>query len=479
MAPSKDKKSKNKEKLHEKRDESDPGLDIDDTTTTTTTGETTTTHGSNVGDITRQDAIQLGIIAFYDHGGQLGTVHAGRLPDTIAYSSLKNTQPVCLSGITSSFNQNPNKMDYRRDSQMPTSPRVRWMVRLMCVLSVGWLLLWYGLCIGPACRPSMPEEAIQDDRTGRQYLVYDCSSAPCGGWADRLEGITSTYLIALATGRSFHINITYPIDIRGFLQQNEVNWEIDQLKLLNKSTRFYSYMDNRNFCRSLTNIDFDHNHPEDVVRLRMNAIGSYYLNQNTKYKQQLLPFLNKSLASTFSTIHRRLFRFSEELNTRLSAFMNIKLNQGKNLVCVQIRIGSAVEKRSYVSISDLKPFWEFIKTRITQDGDVRIFVATDSEAVVKESLRRFGWRVLTVEGHADHIDKSDRKDVAGGFWKTLTDFYALEMCDTLVLSIWSSFGRLPAFLRGRDDGLYVFQNHQIQRTSLKDIEDEYLQRVVL
>ena len=59
-----------------------------------------------------------------------------------------------------------------------------------------------------------------------KYIQYECNvpHKVCGGWADRLKGIMSTYALSMILNRSFLLQITQPCYIETLLQPNQINW---------------------------------------------------------------------------------------------------------------------------------------------------------------------------------------------------------------------------------------------------------------
>ena len=74
--------------------------------------------------------------------------------------------------------------------------------------------------------------------TRPKYIKYECLKINrlCGGWADRLKGIISTYALSLIMNRTFVMKITQPCHINAILQPNEINW--DQEPPIRKEYKF-------------------------------------------------------------------------------------------------------------------------------------------------------------------------------------------------------------------------------------------------
>ena len=60
--------------------------------------------------------------------------------------------------------------------------------------------------------------------SSNQILTYYCAK-DCGGWGDRLRGITSTYILAVLLRRRFLIDMQYPCHLSNFLTPNLIDWQ--------------------------------------------------------------------------------------------------------------------------------------------------------------------------------------------------------------------------------------------------------------
>ena len=79
----------------------------------------------------------------------------------------------------------------------------------------------------------------------KKTVIYECYGG-CGGWADRLKGIMSSYAWSLITDRYFIIHHSKPCQLTEFLLPNEYNWNIGFI--INSTNSFYyETIDNENF----------------------------------------------------------------------------------------------------------------------------------------------------------------------------------------------------------------------------------------
>ena len=114
-----------------------------------------------------------------------------------------------------------------------------------------------------------------------KYLVYDCISTDpkyeCGGYGNRLHGITVLLMFAMFTKHVFLIQMTHPTDINMYLQPNAIQWNFTlpgELKsryidLFNKDNFYANF---KTFESTLFSDD-----EYDVIRVRINFGLFYYL----------------------------------------------------------------------------------------------------------------------------------------------------------------------------------------------------------
>ena len=69
-----------------------------------------------------------------------------------------------------------------------------------------------------------------------KFLVFSCNN--CGGWADRLKGLLSSYALALLLNRTFIIDIHQPCRISKLIDPNMVDWDQKLPDKINDTEKF-------------------------------------------------------------------------------------------------------------------------------------------------------------------------------------------------------------------------------------------------
>ena len=75
---------------------------------------------------------------------------------------------------------------------------------------------------------------------------------------------------------------------------------------------------------------------------------------------------------------------------------------------------------------------------------------------------KFPETFLETTGPITHVDKYKGQDACAGFGHAIVDQLLLSTCDVLVISE-SGLGKIAAFLRNSDDGLYLFHDSKISK----------------
>ncbi|CAF1140716.1 unnamed protein product [Rotaria sordida] len=312
---------------------------------------------------------------------------------------------------------------------------------------------------------------IQSSST--KTFTYFCSKF-CGGWGDRLRGITSAYILAVLLQRRFVIDMQYPCNLTNFLLPNLIDWKpiyrIHQQKNSLKLDIMYSkyadkvisHMATDNLTQIWLNYDnifFTTNNDLISIVLKnpfFKLIKSQInIQSNESTQQELFPFLFEFLFKPTSIIINKI----DELFLKSSLYFN------QSIICMHIRIGQSLTLRNDKKLpfrqSIVHDMLEFIDKNLT-DSYSSIFVTSDSYQIQQDIYKHYGNnRLLSVSGPIIHIDRLNTKMESNetlyhGFVKVISDFYFLGECDTLLrprsgFSEWAGRRRLKEY-----SNLYIY-----------------------
>lgn len=300
---------------------------------------------------------------------------------------------------------------------------------------------------------------------GKKYLIYRCMGGIgvsfCSGLGNREIGIVASYLLASATNRTFGVIMKHPCDMNRFLVPNTYNWTITLKQIQNLTSSSLSVRNNRKFTNSLTKIDFNRIYPQDVVYILNNQEYHLQLFQNKLYRKNLewARRLPKNLI--YRTILNKLFKLHPNVEKKKVAFLKMaRPSLQSKLMCAQVRMGKNPsipwDNRPMNTMKNVENLWNFFDEK---DNASKIFITTDSSAVIRSAKKRFNNRFVTTDGPIIHIDKAYRGSPCSGMEKLILDQMILKDCDTLVVSS-SSFGRIPAYWRNKGS-IFLFRGGKV------------------
>lgn len=295
------------------------------------------------------------------------------------------------------------------------------------------------------------------NRTITYYCVKNC-----GGWGDRLRGITSTYILALCLRRRFLIDMPSPYELSHFLRPNFIDWKVKQrpmnlLEINSMNGRNARELDPNISSGNLTEIWSNYDH----VRLTTNAdyitpilknpffrsiVSQIGIRSNESSQQGLFPLIFELLFKPTSLISNELDNLLQHTFNRTILCMHIRLGQNPTIP----KDGKLPHRQSLVP-----DMIEFIDRNLNH-FQPSIFVTSDSNDSLETLRRHYGReRILTINGPIIHIDRPNGKNdslnlIIRGFFKVITDFYFLGECDLLLMprsgfSNWANLRRINPY----------------------------------
>ena len=292
-------------------------------------------------------------------------------------------------------------------------------------------------------------------------ITYYCAKN-CGGWGDRLRGITSTYILALCLRRRFLIDMPSPYELSHFLRPNFIDWKVKQrpvnpLEVNSMNGRNARELDANISSGNLTEIWSNYEHlrlttNSDYItpilknRFFRSIISQIGIRSNESSQQDLFPLIFELLFKPTSLI-------SNELNNLLQHTFN------RPILCMHIRLGQnpTIPKDAKIPYRQflVSHMIEFIDRNLSHSQS-SIFVTSDSNDSLETLRRHYGReRILTINGPIIHIDRPNRKNdsidlIIQGFFKVIADFYFLGECDLLLMprsgfSHWANLRRINPY----------------------------------
>ena len=127
-----------------------------------------------------------------------------------------------------------------------------------------------------------------------KFVKYVCTNGWCGGWADRIEGIFSTYAFSLLADRDFSIYIDSPCSIKTLIEPNEIDWNAEgYTNITNLTTKRFHLIDNFAFIKQLETIDVPNFEKDtNLITIENNQqwLTALSSNQNLSMKIKILGY---------------------------------------------------------------------------------------------------------------------------------------------------------------------------------------------
>lgn len=150
-----------------------------------------------------------------------------------------------------------------------------------------------------------------------KYLRYNCASQhSCGGWGNRLGGISVAFTLAVITRRALLIRMPLPLDINVILHPKAVMWNHSLDHYV--STKMYFMVDPPDLKRHWPSFErmLMNRNSVDLVELQTN-LGFFWFTQ--KFSEQLKQLFNKFFPSSimqgygilYGCIQRYLFTYDK------------------------------------------------------------------------------------------------------------------------------------------------------------------------
>jgi hypothetical protein len=316
----------------------------------------------------------------------------------------------------------------------------------------------------------------------RKYVQYSCPEV-CGGFADRLKGILSSYAWSLITNRSFLIDMRFPCPIEELYDINEINWKRGPVKTkkLVETKRVVAY-GWRDYTKMASEdiIDFS-NRATNLISI---SSGLMFMNSFAT-NPSLIPRIKElgyeprkfKLQYLFHEWYEKLFRLKPDMAAEYDLMLDkIKKREqpGLKLICAQLRQGGTTRGKADDNLVSEEPnktsklFWRFMKDtfidKLDGSSTYMIYVTSDSTAAQQEAREYFGAdKVVTFEDANFHFDIDfqtslfqNTKKNCEKIRKTVLDFHLLRECDMGVASH-SGFGMLGMWNRpDPSKDLYVY-----------------------
>lgn len=228
-----------------------------------------------------------------------------------------------------------------------------------------------------------------------KYIVYNCTSYPSGGLADRLKGLISCYGLSKFTNREFILNWTYPFSLTDYLQPNKINW------IPRKIEGTY---------REIYAMDIDlFNNNKDILK-------------SGDFKEDII-----SIRTNIDFLNLYNYSFKECFNDLFKTNL-IDKSKFENLIGLSCRFGGKQSDWNDVNFGKEISFDHITDKllEISKEKNIeKFFICSDSSKFL-EHCKNKQLKFISTQGTPQHIDYPGCTREA--YHKTFEDFLSLREC---------------------------------------------------
>ena len=242
------------------------------------------------------------------------------------------------------------------------------------------------------------------------FLKYVCTSS-CGGYGNRIEGITMALMLAILSNRTLLIEMTYPFDINILLHPNAIQWNY-KLKIAN--VQQFMLIDDYNlywprFSEAIFNPSID------LIEMRTN-LGLFWFfkafdDKWTKLFHDVFSVSQNDHIFSYGCAYRYLFTYDKRVTDAIDKEMQqLQLTPGK-YVSVHYRTRIMFNDALYGHNVSIDPFPYFkcgIKIADKLGNDYRVYFISDLEEVDKMVTGVYADQIVTSQVNKLHVDRFEK-----------------------------------------------------------------------
>ncbi|BGO88739.1 hypothetical protein NBRC10512_005188 [Rhodotorula toruloides] len=314
-------------------------------------------------------------------------------------------------------------------------------------------------------------------------LEYVCRQGEyCGGFADRILGMTSSFLYSILTKRAFSITWEQPAPVDLFFDSPYIDWS----RPFNKtsSTPVHPVYKDRKLLKNRTEVNAHNWEPPQVDEFMPTFVDQFGGNKNTSWLQldfnrgviirsfsypkigETMSSLGFKMTTAYSCLINYLLRPKPAVLAFIAQYTSFFALPENYVIGIQIRTGDLSMWADYKdAVNSVHKYQQYFtcadsvaRTYAHPSQKIVYYLITDSHKLERDVLRRYGDRVVVTGLKQAHVEiKTDRSDglqaikkVADGFMRTVAESWIFAGTDFQILTQRSGFGKIPTWLRGKE-----------------------------
>ena len=246
----------------------------------------------------------------------------------------------------------------------------------------------------------------------KKFLIYVCNDI-CGGYGNRIHGITMSLLFAILSNRIFLIQMNYPFDINKLLHPNVIEWNsIKYRDIKNSITKDFYLIDKSGLDKNWKSFSKELFNPNiNVITLHTNlGFFWYYKIFDDKWSKLFRDQFNITKDHnilTYGCVIRYLFTYDKVVTDAINKEMQeLSLTSGL-YVSIHFRSNEEVEKLTYRDPRpSLKRGIEIANQMSNKlNKTFKVYLISDSYKVDKIASTEYSGQITVshvVKVHIDH-----------------------------------------------------------------------------
>ena len=297
-------------------------------------------------------------------------------------------------------------------------------------------------------------KSVLSGKEKQKYLIYNCTQS-CGGYGNRISGITVLLLYAMHTNRAFLLRMTVPVDINSYFLPNAIKW--NHTGPTGLTTKHVNLLNEENFNQYLETFETAVlGNQYDIVNVQINFGLFYYITKmNEDLLRKMITMLSLQthydLVLLYGCAFNYLFKYQQNTIKAIDALQHeLGLETGKFVgLHIRSRIGDGYNL-FHLKYERMFECAAVAAKSLSQKLNIKvpIFLAADHPSVMQYATQYYNDSIVLSRAPIFHIDKTKymgdnaTNQYDNGMMGMLSDVEICSRSDTLIRSVSSTLSEV-------------------------------------